>query len=137
MPASTQLINEHSVELMLLQAPFTLGVVANNENGDTKSSVECGSVVMATGLDESHAPPSVQGIEHTIGYEDLPQTGEAFEDQAVAVLGFGNAAFETASARHGPRAHVASGLCPCICVSMCRCCCVLARRACCVVCGVR
>jgi hypothetical protein len=39
-----------------------------------------------------------EGIEHTIGYEDLPPTGESFEGQAVAVLGMGNGAMETADA---------------------------------------
>ena len=44
-----------------------------------------------------HRSP-VQGIEHTLGYEGLNETGEGFERQAVAVLGLGNAAFETADA---------------------------------------
>lgn len=67
------------------------------------SVVTCGVVVMATGLwvpNKGGSTPSQQipGIENTIGYEEIPSTGESFEGQTVAVLGLGNAALETADA---------------------------------------
>jgi len=38
------------------------------------------------------------GIELTVGYEELPPKGDLFESKSVAILGLGNAAFETANA---------------------------------------
>jgi cation diffusion facilitator CzcD-associated flavoprotein CzcO len=55
-------------------------------------------LVVATGLQMPNIPADIDGIEHTIGYESLPRTGETFEGQSVAVLGLGNAAFETGNA---------------------------------------
>ena len=37
----------------------------------------------------------------TIGYEEVPIEGEAFEGQSVLILGRGNAAFEMAEAIYG------------------------------------
>jgi hypothetical protein len=37
----------------------------------------------------------------TIGYENVPTEGEAFEGKSVLILGRGNAAFETADAIYG------------------------------------
>jgi hypothetical protein len=51
--------------------------------------VLCNTVVMASGLTKPNVPTGVVGIEHTIGYEDLPETGRSFEGQAVLVLGNG------------------------------------------------
>jgi hypothetical protein len=68
-----------------------------HSTGITLKQVLCNTVVMASGLTKPNAPAGVIGIEHTIGYEDLPETGQSFEGQAVLVLGNGNAAFETAN----------------------------------------
>ena len=42
--------------------------------------------------------PNVQdihGIELATGYEELPPTGEIFDNKALAVMGLGNAGFES------------------------------------------
>jgi len=80
-----------------VRPPFAVRV-SSSGSGASDERVACTAVVMATGLDKAHVPAGVQGIEHTVGYEDLPETGESFQGQAVAVLGFGNAALETADA---------------------------------------
>ena len=65
----------------------------------TRATAVCSVVVMATGLGEPNVPTStVDGVEHATLYRDLPPTGESFQGQSVAVLGAGNAAFETADA---------------------------------------
>ena len=71
---------------------------ATSAAGRSSSEMQCDVVIVATGLQKAHIPSSVHGIEHAIGYEDLPPTGESFEGQSVAVLGMGNAAMETADA---------------------------------------
>jgi len=76
------------------------------------TDVACGVVVMAMGLGEPNVPMSqVDGIEHTEQYADLPPTGESFKGLAVAVLGAGNAAFETADvlSRHTSYVHMWKG----------------------------
>ena len=50
---------------------------------------------MATGLwvpnkGGPHPSKRIPGIEHAIGYEEIPSTGESFEGQTVAVLGSGS-----------------------------------------------
>jgi cation diffusion facilitator CzcD-associated flavoprotein CzcO len=77
---------------------FTLMVQVD---GKDLQSVTCDVVVSAIGM----WSPNIQditGIELTVGYEDLPQgkfgdstSGEIFEAKSVAILGLGNAAFET------------------------------------------
>ena len=73
-----------------------------NHDGNVKLmniSVGCGVVIMATGLGDPNTPTgSVDGVEHAMLYRDQPRTGESFEGLSVAVLGGGNAAFETADA---------------------------------------
>ena len=72
----------------------------NGSGGGDSDSVQqhdCLVLVTATGLSKPNVPISVDGIEHTVGYESLPPTGESFEGQSVVVLGLGNAAFETAN----------------------------------------
>ncbi|CAE7029725.1 foxred2 [Symbiodinium natans] len=54
----------------------------------------CGRVVLASGL-KPNKPSDIIGEELLLGYEDLPKTGQAFENQSVLVWGFGNAAHET------------------------------------------
>jgi hypothetical protein len=50
------------------------GVAGANTQAATEQ-VLCKSIVMATGLTKPNVPASVIGIEHAIGYEDLPETG--------------------------------------------------------------
>ena len=59
--------------------------------------VQCKRVIMANGLWVPNKMP-LEGIDLATGYEELPSTGESFEDKAVTVLGMGNAALETANA---------------------------------------
>ena len=59
--------------------------------------VACNVVIMANGLWVPNKVP-LEGIELATGYEELPSTGESFENKAVTVLGMGNAALETANA---------------------------------------
>ena len=69
----------------------TLGGAGAAGGSEPPSAVEervlCRSVVMATGLSKPNVPASVVGIEHAIGYEELPETGRPFEKQSVLVLG--------------------------------------------------
>ena len=49
--------------------------------------MQCHVVVMATGLWEPNMPSKdLPGVELAVGYEDLPTTGESFQEQTVAVL---------------------------------------------------
>ena len=74
--------------------PFSLDI---ESKGAALQSVECRVVVSAIGMWSANAPP-IHGIELALGYEDLPPTGEMFDGKSVAILGLGNAAFETANA---------------------------------------
>lgn len=67
---------------------------------------EC--VIVAAGWGGPNIPP-IPGIEHAIGYEDVPGP-EAFEGQRVLIIGKGNSAFETALALlgHAEVLHLAS-----------------------------
>eukprot|EP01050_Picozoa_sp_SAG11_P023847 SAG11_NODE_4916_length_1723_cov_0.892241_2_plen_139_part_00 len=72
---------------------FTLLVRADGDPSD--QSVSCNVVVSAIGMWKPNKQ-KIRGIEHTIGYEELPPSGdEIFEGKSVAILGLGNAAFET------------------------------------------
>lgn len=51
---------------------------------------------MARNNDRPNAPETLSGIEYTLGYEELPATGEMFEGKTVAIIGLGNAGMETA-----------------------------------------
>ena len=73
---------------------FTLMV---QPEGQAVQSVACKCVVSAIGMWSPNAPP-IHGIELTVGYEELPPKGDLFESKSVAILGLGNAAFETANA---------------------------------------
>ena len=86
-----------------------------NENDGTVGTdpgpvvdVACKVVIMANGLWVPNKVP-MEGIELTTGYEELPSTGESFENQAVTVLGMGNAALETANAMVSRRASLDNG----------------------------
>lgn len=75
---------------------FHDGFLLTTEHSSGKTSrTDCGVVIMASGIDIPNVPSNVDGIEHAIGYEQLPKTGEKFEAETVAVFGYGNAAFET------------------------------------------
>jgi len=60
----------------------------------------CQTLIVATGA-ATPINPEFPGSDLTIGYEDVPIEGEAFEGQSVLILGRGNAAFETADAIYG------------------------------------
>jgi len=67
--------------------------------GKSERIAFCKEVVAATGLwTPKGAYGTVDGAEYVDGYEDLPQTGEAYEGKSVIVLGLGNAALETTQA---------------------------------------
>jgi len=68
-----------------------------DQNGQ---SYLCQTLLVATGA-ATPIIPEFAGLEHTIGYEDVPIDGESFEGQSVLILGRGNAAFETADAIYG------------------------------------
>jgi hypothetical protein len=65
----------------------------------TSSSCACGVVVMAAGIDVPTSP-GIDGFHGAGGrmYDSLPPTGDIFEGKRVAIIGLGNAAFETAMA---------------------------------------
>jgi hypothetical protein len=84
--------------------PFEL-TVARPAEDDLRRFV-CTAVVMAHGLGVPNKPP-VPGLEHTIGYEELPDAhgpvdgerhAEFWEGKNVAILGLGNAALEVSDA---------------------------------------
>lgn len=65
-------------------------------------NITCSRVVVATGLSEPNQPVgkpwSRDELDLMTGYEELPEDSSVFENKTVAVLGFGNAAGETAEA---------------------------------------
>lgn len=61
-------------------------------------SYGCGILIVASGID-SPTSPAIEGFDElATRYDLLPPTGDSFEGKRVAVLGLGNAAFETATA---------------------------------------
>ena len=76
---------------------FSLSIQRQNSPGE--ELVHCRCVIVATGLwTPNSANKAVDGVEYLDGYEDIPETGEAYEGKTVVVLGMGNAAMETATA---------------------------------------
>eukprot|EP00039_Didymoeca_costata_P014463 m.233921 g.233921 ORF g.233921 m.233921 type:complete len:800 (-) comp16030_c0_seq18:68-2467(-) len=63
-----------------------------------ESQIECGAVVVATGLHIPHVPKYIPGISLAEGYENIPETGRPFERKSIAVFGAGNSGFEVADA---------------------------------------
>jgi thioredoxin reductase len=55
---------------------------------------ECRVVLMATGAVRPHIPKGIEGLEHTLGYEDHPIDVAFYSGKRVAIIGKGNAAFE-------------------------------------------
>jgi thioredoxin reductase len=68
---------------------------------------EC--VIIATGWGRPYIP-RIPGIELAVGYEDIPATGQPFDNQRVLIVGKGNSAFETAHKLlgHAEIVHLAS-----------------------------
>jgi cation diffusion facilitator CzcD-associated flavoprotein CzcO len=79
---------------LLTHHHFSLNVTSYLQKGKfsegSVQTVRCNAVVIATGLATPNIPSTLSGIEHTMGYEDLPPTGEPFEGKTVAVIGMGN-----------------------------------------------
>ena len=86
-----------SVERSSAGSPGDTFSLTIRTEGQQARRISCRVVVSAIGLWQPHVPP-VEGIDLTVGYEDLPPTGDIFEGKSVAILGLGNAAFETANA---------------------------------------
>ena len=57
-------------------------------------SVPCHIVVSAIGMGVPNVQ-NINGIDLAVGYEDLPPVGRFFENKSLALMGLGNAAFET------------------------------------------
>ncbi|XP_074647210.1 FAD-dependent oxidoreductase domain-containing protein 2-like [Tubulanus polymorphus] len=64
----------------------------NDQHGNNYS---CKTIVVATGLSKPNIP-KFQGVEYTVGYEDVSINPDEFEGKSVLILGRGNSAFETA-----------------------------------------
>jgi len=61
------------------------------------AAVHCREVILASGLwTPRGAESAVDGSAYTDGYENVEESGEAYEGKSVMVMGLGNAALETA-----------------------------------------
>ena len=98
----------------LAKRPVTVTFAPPEVGGDAPSSddpawesppIECKYTVVATGLHKTHAP-EIPGIEHTMSYADVPTDGSYWFNKSVAVIGAGNAGFETAMAAMEEAAYV-------------------------------
>eukprot|EP00746_Dinoflagellata_sp_MGD_P154231 gnl/MRDRNA2_/MRDRNA2_84707_c0_seq1.p1 gnl/MRDRNA2_/MRDRNA2_84707_c0~~gnl/MRDRNA2_/MRDRNA2_84707_c0_seq1.p1 ORF type:complete len:765 (+),score=135.09 gnl/MRDRNA2_/MRDRNA2_84707_c0_seq1:161-2455(+) len=81
-------------------AGFEVSTIREAPNGTTTESLHhCDLVVVSTGLwTPRDAKISVDGDAYLEHYEDMPETGEAYDGDSIVVLGLGNAALETAKA---------------------------------------
>lgn len=73
------------------------------KNGEDIFQLICGSnvyhckyLIMATGLSKPNIPNEIQGIEHSIGYEEMEMDLEKYRNKHVLIMGHGNSAFEIA-----------------------------------------
>ena len=66
-------------------------------------------VIVAAGWGKPYVP-SIRGIEHAVGYEEMQLDPAAYADKRVLIVGKGNSAFETATAMlgHAAMVHLAS-----------------------------
>lgn len=71
----------------------------------SNTTYACRYTVIATGLSQPHRP-SIGGLEHTVGYEDMPLDPKAFTNKTVLILGKGQSAFETANHIYGETARI-------------------------------
>ena len=60
-------------------AGFLVHIHPTGTEQSAAKPLSCKVVVVASGLSKPHIPKSVQGIEHAMGYEELPVDGEPFE----------------------------------------------------------
>ncbi len=60
-------------------------------------AIRCTCVIVATGWGAPYVP-KIAGIEHAVGYEEVPTESRVYANQRVLIIGKGNSAFETASA---------------------------------------
>jgi thioredoxin reductase len=75
---------------------FVLTTAPTGDAAAAPTDERCKVLIVATGLSKANPATNIRGIEHAIGYEDLPPTGESFAGKSVAIFGFGNGAMETA-----------------------------------------
>jgi hypothetical protein len=68
---------------------------ASEEQESEEELLRCRWVVVATGLSRPHVPDLPGLEEHSLSYNEMPTASEFWENKTVAILGGGNAAFET------------------------------------------
>ncbi|XP_064406922.1 FAD-dependent oxidoreductase domain-containing protein 2-like [Halichondria panicea] len=66
----------------------------------------CQVVVASTGIWVPNIPEDINGIEHTVGYEDMSLDLDDYENKVVLIIGRGNAGFETADYIVGQTAYI-------------------------------
>lgn len=64
------------------------------ENGE---QFEATILIMATGALRQNMPEEIEGIEHTIPYEEVEHNKEKYRNKRLAIIGGGNSALETAN----------------------------------------
>lgn len=85
-------------------------VAGGNATGSDRERVHCQWVVVATGLFRPHLPDVPGLAEHSLSYNEMPTTGLSqpafYANKTVAIIGGGNAAFETWKAVMADAAYV-------------------------------
>jgi thioredoxin reductase len=77
-------------------AGFTLRTQHVNST-DAASPINCKWALAATGLYKGHVPDLTGLAEHSIGYNDISTERSAYTNKSIAIVGAGNAGFETFS----------------------------------------
>ena len=57
---------------------------------NTSITYRCKYLFIATGLFDPYIPSSIEGIEHAIGYEQIPTDLDFYDNKKVAIIGGGN-----------------------------------------------
>lgn len=88
---------------------FTVEMKLTNSSSGQEpvtDTVRCKWVLAATGLFKNHIP-NIPGLaEHSIAYNDQPNDRESYTNKTVAIIGGGNAGFETFNAAMEEAAYV-------------------------------
>ena len=77
--------------------------VVKTRQGD---EYRCQVLLNGLGTAGPRIPHDIEGIEHTLGYEDHPLDLDFYRNKRVGIIGQGNSAFETADYLAGVAAHV-------------------------------